>query len=418
MALSGFRDSLAGAAKEAVCQALGASQQVGGAVVYAWQQVTGVNASPPDFAGVAKGLLCGTPSPPFGDSTATPYGGANCVCDRYEIQYGLNLKFGRPALTGRIRLYGPVAAITYRTNSAGKTGINFICRGPDGAGCQPGFVEVPAGAGSSAGDVESYSIYSVRNLTNAGASCGVPPTPTPTPLPDIGINLPDVSITFAPSVEVQTPAINANVNVLIFQPFVNLKAEIVVPLNLNVDLSVGSVNFNVGAEVNLNTGDVNFNFGGGSSNPATGGGGSGYRPPSDCDDVDEPVRPAPPKPPSVPGKPDDPDIEEKTILSGVIVTVGSVTLTNRASVINQGENPDIYAPSLGHVNFFLEIGDSKIEAWTADIPVKNRRQYIPCPYEEGAKSVAGTPQPGVIWELTPIYKKVRTQLPKESNNGA
>lgn len=413
MAVLPFQSALGEAAKTAVCQALAGSSQFGGALVSAWQGVTGIQASPPDFAGIAKGLLCGAPSPPIPEGGSDPYGGANCECDRYRISYGIKRNQGRSTLTGTIIVYGPVAAITRRFTGGGVfTGINFVCRGPDGPGCLPGFVEVAGGAGSSGGDVIGYEIYAVQNLSNPGENCGVPPTDTPVPLPDDGITLPDVGFEFAPSIDVQSPIVNANLSVTLFQPFVNLDLQIVVPLNLNLDLSVGSINFSVGAEVNINTGDVNFNFGGGSGS-AGGGGGTSTRPPSDCDDKDKPVRPAPPKPPSVPDKPEDPDIEEKTVISGVIVTVTSVTLTNRASIIAQGENPAIYAPALGFVNFYYEIGDSATPAWSADIPVKNLRQFIPCPYDEGAKSVAGTPNPGVTWELTPVTKVIRSQLPQD-----
>lgn len=418
MAIGNFQESLRNAARDAVCSALSGSQAFGNALVTAWQGVTGINASPPDFAGIAKGLLCGSPSPPF-PPTNNGYGGANCVCDRYRVTYSLKRSGAGATLRGSDVLFGPIAAINLGPGGgAGNTRLEFLCRGKQGVdpACTPGFVTRTSGAGTSAGDIVSFEINAVQNLDSPGDNCTPVVVVPPSPLPDTGINFPDIPFSFSPGIEVGSPVINTDLDITIFQPFVDFDANIIVPLNLEVNLNVGSGNFNVNAQVNLNTGDINFNFGGGGS--ASGGGGSGYRPPSDCEGDDEPVKNPPPKPPSVPDKPDDPDVEERMVITGAIVTTTSVALNSRQTVIAQTQNPDIYAPAIGFISFFVEVGEAKVEAWTADIPVKNLRQYIPCPYDEGAKGVGGTPNPGYLWDITPIYEKIRTQLPKESNASA
>jgi len=107
-------------------------------------------------------------------------------------------------------------------------------------------------------------------------------------------------------------------------------------------------------------------------------------------DIPEPVTPLPPN---------IPEEESQSILRAVIVTVTETSETN--TEIAQGDNPTIYAPNLGFVSFYISASGQ--QAWTSDIPVKNKSNFIPCPWEGGALDVAGTPRPGVVWSLTPVY---------------
>lgn len=100
-----------------------------------------------------------------------------------------------------------------------------------------------------------------------------------------------------------------------------------------------------------------------------------------------------------PEPPDDP--ASVRIIVGAIVYTASGQ-TGQATQIGQDANPDIYAPSLGEVSFRCLVNGTQ-SAWTNDIPVKNRAALIPCPWEQGAVEVVGTPRPGVEFKVIPVY---------------
>jgi len=401
---SPLRDSLAGTAKKAVCQALNASEAFGDALVYAYNSVLGTNLNPPNFAAIAKGLLCSEPAPVVPPGTSRPQGG-QCPCVAYRVAGLLTRTTPNTAnLTfANVDIWGPIAGFVPTFNSNGRTGYNILCRGQTSSPCQPGLVEVPPGAGTGSGDVDQIILTSVIRLDGGPDDCGTGVFPVPVPLPPTGlpIVLPPVVIVRGPTI---APDIRYSPTVIFFQPRFDVDLNLTVPFEIDTDIQLGPINFNPSGTLNLNTGDVTFNF----SN-----GGPPSLPPGkgDCEDLDDPVRPVPPRPPTSRPQPVDPDVTESDVLSGVQVTVESITPGNKASIIFQRSNPNIYAPNLGFVQFFAVDSEGEELGWSADIPVKNTFQFIPCPFPDGAKSVTGTPQPGVVWELTPIIKKIRSQPP-------
>jgi len=75
----------------------------------------------------------------------------------------------------------------------------------------------------------------------------------------------------------------------------------------------------------------------------------------------------------------------------------------------QGDNPDILIPAAGYISFYVDIpGTGK--GWTLDIPVKNARNFIQCPWEGGAINVKGTPNPQVTFVITPVYKAIQVNV--------
>lgn len=91
------------------------------------------------------------------------------------------------------------------------------------------------------------------------------------------------------------------------------------------------------------------------------------------------------------------------MIIGVLVTTTEINAgTSLTQIFQEEANPDVWAPNLGYVNFLIRVSADKY-GWTVDQPVKNRRHLIPCPWPQGAVSVAGTPRPGVSWDLQPIY---------------
>lgn len=232
-------------------------------------------------------------------------------------------------------------------------------------------------------------INSVVIVPEGGGSdtCGDPPPAIPPYTPGDNSVTTNVTYNDNDNTEITVPVVIA-----FGYANVNIDGTISIPVEINASLNP-EVNLN--GELNLNGGDVNFNFG----NPSLPG--SDCQPNSDSFNPD-PSLPA--NPVDIPDEEDDPDPsapkpQVRRLLKGCIATVS--TPSPQASVIFQGDNPDIYVPSLGYVSFQITVGGRS--AWTADIPVKNKRQFIPCPWEGGATNVKGTPAPGGSLVVTPVY---------------
>lgn len=104
-----------------------------------------------------------------------------------------------------------------------------------------------------------------------------------------------------------------------------------------------------------------------------------------------------------PGENQPPDEGKKDsarkIIGALIITTDAVG--GRAGLIGQGDNPDIYYPRLGNVSFLIET--DKGRGWTTDLPVRNTRQYVPCPAPQGAVDVRGTADVGYAFQVIAIY---------------
>jgi len=237
------------------------------------------------------------------------------------------------------------------------------------------------------------AITNVVRVDGLPDNCGdpLPPIPSP-PQPSEPIDLPiDYTDPDGDDFSLTLP--------IIFAPIrVNLSGELVVPFRLVIDPTY-NVSFN--GEVNINTGDIGINFKNVNLPP------EGLPNQDDYDSPDD----IPPYPPSVPNSiipvppaPDEDDTPE--IIRACIVTV--TAYYSNATRIFQDENPDIYAPNLGFINFGISINNAI--AWTSDIPVKNFRNFIECSWEGGAIAVRGTPRPGVTWTITPVRLRVEKPI--------
>lgn len=229
------------------------------------------------------------------------------------------------------------------------------------------------------------AITNVVRVDGQPDDCGnpLPPTPTP-PQPSAPIDLPvDWTDEDGNDLSLIIP--------IIFAPIrVDIDGTLNVPFKFDIDPTF-NVNFN--GSININTGDINFNFGNQNTPPSKYPGQDDYQSPDDVPDyppdVPNGVAPIPPAPP---------EDETTSVIRAVIVTV--TDYASNATIIDQAENPDIYAPNLGFVQFAISVKNAV--AWTSDIPVKNFRNFIPCPWEGGALEVRGTPRPGVTWTLSPV----------------
>lgn len=258
--------------------------------------------------------------------------------------------------------------------------------------------------GTFIGGIRNVSIGNISVVRQDGQpdNCGNPDPIPPDPIPTGG--LPPVPITFDFAPDINNPSLTVNVTgtAIVLPVFVNAKAEINVPVSLSLNVDNQGDLLELNANINLSTGDVSINVGGTPGNRDPGQ--------DDCDpDYTEPTEEPPPSPVPV-GPTDEPRPEEgEEVIIGVLVTVTSVSNSAKPSVIGQDANPDIYVPSLGHVNFLCRTGAGPVGGWMPDQPVKNRRCLIKCDWDYWAIDVKGTPQPGVTWILTPIRDRRRTQ---------
>lgn len=186
-------------------------------------------------------------------------------------------------------------------------------------------------------------------------------------------------------------------------------------LNFNVPLTFTfSPNFDFNPDFKFDV-DVNFNIGNGDINispPRPTGDPPPRLPPPPVYDPDSPPFPVdPPQPP--PGFPEPPPEDKKKpfdpVITGCIVAVTDIDSSSAPTVIDQGSNPDVYAPDLGLVSFYVEWLPG-LGGWTTDIRVKNERQFVICPWDGGAKAVQGTPRAGIQWQIIPVYGKPDVRL--------
>lgn len=217
-------------------------------------------------------------------------------------------------------------------------------------------------------------------------NCGNVPAPVPPPDPPVV----DTDITY---IDADNNSVNVPITLVYAPVTVNFNGQLSIPVRVYVD---NEVNPSFSADIDIGTGDISVNFGDQNYSPTI------TNPPSAYDTSDVP----PDVPPDVPDDypiPDPLEPQDDTIrlLKGCIVTVTDIPpgLTE----VFQEDNPNIFIPRLGNIQFAIRIGNTL--SWTEEVFVKNRRQFIPCTWEGGAIDVKGTPIPGVEWVISPVYAK-------------
>lgn len=173
---------------------------------------------------------------------------------------------------------------------------------------------------------------------------------------------------------------------------IGLNGDVFIPVNVRFNLDP-TLNFS--ANLNINSGNVTVNPRGDGTPVGNGDDPRNVYIPPGAPPTTPPGVPPDPPPPIDPEEPTDPPL----IIRGVIVT--TTQNDSKATVIFQGAAPDIFAPSLGHVAFLCLVND--VYCWSSDIPVKNRKQIIQCPWKYGAVDVRATPQPGASFEISKVY---------------
>lgn len=389
--MSSFSDGLEVAARNAFCDISRAG--VAGGLLFAGLTAT-------TLAGAVGGLLvsaasaaayasfCNQPLPPEGRARI-PFSGGQCPA-AYQVNYSLKaLEIATGIVEDRtffFRLQGPISRADIVSDPTEDNGRIFY----RATGSQEDLIQELL---IDYGDLPLFPNYeffdfqvSLVRRDGLPDECGDPPL-VPPPFPP-GQNPVPTDITY-----VNNEGVTVNVPIALVFGFarVNLNGTISVPVNVRFDLDP-TLNFD--ADLNLNTGDVIINVG----NPLNPGGGT--EPGGDV--VVDPTVPPPPADTDTPLPPPespDPTANRSRVIKGCFVTVSQSGA--EATIIGQDSNPDIYVPALGYVSFLIATRVSS--AWTADIPIKNKRQFIPCPWELGAIEVVGTPRGNSVITITPVY---------------
>lgn len=319
-------------------------------------------------------------------------------------------------------VWGPINSFRYATTPGGEPNFQFevLCRGRGSAPTPAPVWEVLfTSIFSRPRAVSMYvQVDSISPLNGQPDNCGPPTRPLPPFLPG------------ADRRPVVIPYIDASGNQVNLVGFAALGAAFVdADLNISFPVSFNlrpSFSLNPSASFNI---DVNFNLGGKppvvsppyepgplprnptSPTDRTPLPRNPWQPrlpsgPDDSEPEPDPTTPAPP-----PGIPDDPPRTPPTrrAIIGAIVTTTSIPSGSSPSVVFQGDNPDVYVPDLGLISFRISAGNG-VTGWTEDIRIKNRRQFVPCPWPQGAVEVKGTPRGDIQFIVSPVYGSVTSPV--------
>ena len=423
--MSAYSDGLEEAARIAFCDIAAAG--VAGGLLFAGLTATTVAGLLGGLAvsGVSAHLYasyCGRPMPPEerGDD---PFEGGQCDDIPYRVELsaaafifsnGAYLPIGRIGLSFSVT--GPVTRAQVVKDEGNFNEVRFIVSAKNESFNEIQLPGNPVPTGQPPPDdftgqfnANDFQVNVVR-VDGLPDICGNPPRLPPIFPP--GGNVINNNIIY---IDAGGNTINAPVTLRFGIPRIDVRGDFTIPLTINFD---NDATLNIGGDVNFNTGDFTINVGGGTPPPGVGVG--------DPDNVVPPPTSPPPLPPgvppdppgTVPGEPGAPPATPPTIptepptrppnkktyrvIRGVIVT--TTQAETDATIIFQGDTPDIYAPALGYISFLCKVGGAF--GWTVDIPVKNRRQLIPCPWQFGAIEVKGTAKGGATFSLNPIYDDV------------
>lgn len=380
-----FIDAVGESVNRAACVVLGSFA----ANLEILQYVLEPFATAPNYNGAAAtyAARCGLPLPPSYDQVP-PFSGGQCPGVNYRVDASFDYNTNAIANPGGFTTLSGFAVVPGRvlgTRIESIPGRVRLFVRFDGGEALIGGVNGSTNPGELV--AQNDRITSITRPDGQPDNCGNPPYTPPSYQP--GSNVTNENVTYEDN---SNNSVTIPVVIGFGYATVNVNGQIEIPVTLNF---TGNATLNANGTLNFTTGDFNFNAGNpnaprpsGCSDP------NGYQP--------DPSVPTPPSEiPDEPASPPDPDDppEPESVIKGCVVTVAS--LDDNETLLVQNENPDIYIPAVGYVQFKIRFGDST--AWTNDIPVKNKRCFIPCPWEGGAVDVKGTPRFGNQFVVTPIY---------------
>lgn len=337
----------------------------------------------PNPGAIAYRHFCNNEPPP---TPTPPFEGGQCVCRLYNVTASGSDSTGGFSFTAQF--WGPISDLSEGTNPSG-TNLKITSYGSGSAACRQQPIT------NSWGDRILYppiSVqYSISTADGLPDECGSLPAPIE-PLPPEWNIYEDNDFTY-----IDNSGTEINIPISLAFGYANLSFE--GKLQIPFTLKVGPNDFSlVGGDINLFERTINFrprnNYWG---NPGF------YLGPGDGN---LPVDPPPIPTINMPAPPPITEDEERGQaggLIGAIVTVSSLS-PNSGLIYQEDGNPDVIIPDAGLINFFFRVG-TRSGAWSEDIRIKNRRQFVPTPGGFLAVSVEGTPREGVEWVITPVYGK-------------
>lgn len=385
--MSNYSQALADAVRSGACQVLGVPEYINDALDrISFFPFTEARRAIPDFW---RNMLCDRPGPSPNPPLFT---GGQCSA-RYRLT-GSVFAYPNQQCIGNDQPFdfgnwwGPITNVSLVIEGTFPNGRNYALQFTSFGNLSfpksiPETTELFVGSSFNECPAVSLTQFTPTRTDGLPDNCGNPPPDyEPVEPGDVTVNSEFTYNDFSGAqITVPIVLIYARANI-------DARANITIPFTANINGEL-----NVTGNLNLD-GTVDIDIG-------TAGGGGAPKDPrkSPCDDIALPTE-TPPEDPTDSEQPNQPDRDREETIIGALVTVTALS-NERASTIIQEDNPDIYAPSLGHVQFLCRVGDTSA-AWTSDQPVKNRRNLIPCPWPTGAIAVRGTPQPGVTWTITPV----------------
>lgn len=410
-------EDLGGAIKGGICAALQANNALAD---FASGLVGDVNGNLSILSRLIYSKYCTQPPPP---PEVPPYEGGQCeFCYTVFVTRTVDDP-GGPTTNGQATtnqaLWGPIVYLGLTGTPEGSVftrwKARFSCHGLCLSPRQDNSVVVEL-TNDLLLNTGEYTVDDIQVVPPAGQGddCGNPPPQPPPSVPDQRVFPIDFDYTYNDGTD-----FNITGNVFFGLAYFDTDFNVNVPLKF-----VLNNNLQFTGNINLDAGDININFGDDVDYPSPPPPEGDYRPdPGDPPPPpsEEPPPPGfePPFPPPDEIDPDDPkDFDDdqpkqsQTIRRIIGVLVDTVLPPSMPSQINQDDNPVVYAPDIGLVNFGYIVAGNRFY-WGEDIRVKNRRQVIFTPEGRYAAEVRGTIRQGGQWVLTPLYARV----PVESVGG-
>jgi hypothetical protein len=301
------------------------------------------------------------PAPP-----APPFIGGQCpVVYNVTINYSyLNLFNNNPVnQNATVNGVGPIQSIILQATNA--PGSNFLIRVifSDGTDTIQNFTVGPSGFANA-----QANIVSIVRADGQPDNCGNPPGPPIPPFPPGG-----APVTGPISYRDEGDnIINVDGDFVFQAPSININGQVEVDFTVNIPID----NRSYRGTLNLSTGDFNvtptFVLPG--------------RPKLETDGPS-----AEPQPPNS-DEPETDDLNDELIVAMIVTS--DITNNNQATERFYSQQPTTTVPRIGVARFAIPVPGSSQAVWTADIPIKQTRQWIDCPCPYGAVDAIASPEPG------------------------
>jgi len=291
-----------------------------------------------------------------------------------SVRYLLNVSFtfgGGGVQTVNVVANGPVGGISVLGPPDGTQTVNIISRGATQGACSNSFPPIVASGPSaftsgSAANLRNPTINTISRCDGQPDDCGsIPPVFPPATFIDVDVDV-TYNIDEGPEVTVNIPFVYAPITTDIYGNFR-------IPFTFNF----GGIEFSGSTQV-----APEFNV--------------TINPPPAPRGTDSPVT-------DLPGPDDEIPVTPSTFAERVVgVVVQSALVGEQQLTTIFTENiPQILAPRCGSVKFGYAIAGRSF--WSPDIDIKDLNCFIPCPFSQGADTVAASPAPGVVLNYVPIF---------------